>query len=102
MTARRVFFAALLTAGLGAAASAQPMPPYPHGWQAPPAPPYETVPPPPGHAYIWAPGHWHWNGYKYRWIRGHYVLRHPGWHHWANGHWAVIGGRWAWIPGHWN
>ena len=36
---------------------------------APPAPRYEVMPAPrPG--YIWAPGHWNWNGREYAWMPG--------------------------------
>lgn len=91
-----------LASALGAAALAQPMPAYPPGWQAPPPPPVEVVPAAPGAAYIWVPGHWHWNGYRYFWARGHYAIRQATWHHWVDGHWAVVYGHWAWVPGHWN
>ena len=40
-----------------------------------PAPIVEAVPPPPAAAYVWRPGHWRWNGFRYVWIRGHYVIR---------------------------
>ena len=91
---------AVLAASLGTAALAQPA--YPPGWQAPPPLRYEAVPPPPGAAYVWAPGHWHWNGYRYFWVRGHYVIREAGWHHWVDGHWGIVYGQWRWIPGHWS
>ncbi|WP_373318302.1 hypothetical protein [Acidocella aminolytica] len=50
---------------------------------------------------MWRPGHWVWNGYRYRWVGGGYVRRAPGWHRWINGHWAIVGGVWRWVPGHW-
>ena len=45
-----------------------------------PAPPpmiVERVPPPPiEHPYwVWRQGGWRWNGYRYVWMRGHYVER---------------------------
>lgn len=95
---------ALTLAGVIAVASvtpavAQPPPPYP------PVPPprYETAPPPPGPRYAWVPGHWRWDGYRYVWISGRYVIRHAGWGHWVPGRWVWSPrfGRWVWRPGHW-
>ena len=40
-----------------------------------PVPIVEPVPPPPAAFYVWRPGHWRWNGFRYVWIRGHYVPR---------------------------
>ncbi|MDE2238769.1 MAG: YXWGXW repeat-containing protein [Rhodospirillales bacterium] len=102
----RMFMGAMLAvpmlAGLSLPASAQPVPPYPPGYMAPPplrmGPP---LPPLPGPGFIWVPGHWNWNGIRYHWVRGHYVRRRAGWHHWVTGHWAVIRGAWRWVPGHW-
>jgi hypothetical protein len=39
-----------------------------------PIPIVEQVPPPPPGYYVWRPGHWRWNGYRYVWVRGHYVI----------------------------
>ncbi|MBU6397919.1 MAG: YXWGXW repeat-containing protein [Rhodospirillales bacterium] len=92
-----------MLAGLSLPAAAQPVPPYPPGYMAPPPLRVEPPPPPPpGAGLAWVPGHWAWNGYRYHWVRGHYIRRAPGWHHWVNGHWAVIGGVWRWVPGHWR
>ncbi len=41
----------------------------------PPAPLVEAAPPPPPGVYVWRPGHWRWNGFRYVWVRGHYVVR---------------------------
>jgi hypothetical protein len=67
-----------------------------------PPPRIETVPPPPSAAYVWQPGHWHWNGFRYVWVPGRYVLRQAGWRHWVDGHWVLRGGAWVWVPGHWS
>jgi hypothetical protein len=105
MTTRRILakalFGAALAATVGSIAAAQPMPPYPPGWQPMPPPRYEPVPPPPGAAYVWVPGHWRWNGYRYIWVGGRYVVRQTGWHRWVDGRWVIINGRWTWIPAHW-
>ncbi|HYY27032.1 MAG TPA: hypothetical protein VE860_03760 [Chthoniobacterales bacterium] len=69
---------------------------------APPNPIIETVPPPPGRSYVWDPGHWRWNGYRYVWIRGHYVRRPHYGGAWVPGHWVSRPGGWVWIEGHWR
>ncbi len=96
----------IFAAAIGLAAAnigptvAQPPPPYP------PVPPprYERMPPPPGGRYIWVPGHWQWNGYRYAWIGGRYDVRQPGWGHYVSGRWVWHGGagRWVWRPAHWE
>jgi hypothetical protein len=69
-----------------------------------PVPPrqYEVVPVAPGPGYVWRPGHWFWNGHRYLWIRGAYIIRQPHWHHWVDGHWVRGPGGWVWIDGHWG
>jgi WXXGXW repeat (2 copies) len=81
--------------GMTTLAAAQPYPP-PPGLHA------ERVPPRPGSRYIWQPGHWVWNGYSYAWVRGHYVVRAPYYHHWMHGHWANGPGGWVWVAPHWE
>jgi hypothetical protein len=90
---------AALTGLGGGAALAQA---YPPGYAPVPPPRQEVIPVPPDARYVWAPGHWVWNGRGYVWVRGIYVHRHPGWHHWVDGHWAPRGGVWVWLPGYWN
>jgi hypothetical protein len=69
----------------------------------PPAPRREVViiesRPSPG--YVWAAGHWSWQG-RWVWIGGHWVRCRVGYHRWIPGHWEVRGRHWAWIPGHWD
>ncbi len=59
-------------------------------------------PPPPGPRYVWQPGHWHWNGMAYVWIRGHYLIRQAAWHEFVPGHWAPRAGGFVWVPAHWR
>ena len=67
---------------------------------APPAPRVEVVPAVrPG--WIWQPGYWNWNGYRYVWARGHSVRGHPG-QHWVAHNWRQDGGRWRMDRGHWD
>ena len=97
---RRLTLAFLLvTLGIGSVA-AQPPPNY-----APiPEPRFERVPPPRGDRFLWQPGHWHWNGYRYVWFPGIYIDRRPTYHHWSEGHWAWAPrwGRYVWVRGHWD
>ncbi len=67
-----------------------------------PEPYAETPPPLPGPRYVWEPGHWHWDGVGWEWHRGHYAIRHVGWHEFVPGHWDQRGPRWVWIPAHWR
>lgn len=84
----------------GGGASAQPPPP---NYAPVPPPRAETVPPRPGERVIWQPGHWHWDGYRYIWMRGQYVQRRPHYGQYAEGHWAwgPRVGRYVWVPAHW-
>ncbi len=95
-------FASALVLGLlaGATAQGQPPPPYPPI----PAPRYERVPPPPGRAYMWEPGHWQWTGVQYAWIDGRYVPRHPSYGRYVPGHWQFSprAGHYVWRPAHWG
>lgn len=46
---------------------------------------YEVVPVPPRPGYVWHHGHWSWNGYRYLWIPGRYVVMYGDgrpWHRW--------------------
>ncbi|MGA2191015.1 MAG: hypothetical protein ABSH33_21055 [Steroidobacteraceae bacterium] len=93
----------LALAGISAVALAQSNGGAPPGYQPIPAPLAETVPPPPPQgAYIWRPGHWKWNGYKYHWVVGEYVLRRPKMHEWVPGAWVMQGGAWVWAEPHWR
>ncbi|MBV8900603.1 MAG: YXWGXW repeat-containing protein [Verrucomicrobia bacterium] len=70
---------------------------------APPAPIVEPGPPrPPGPGYVWVAGHWHWNGYRWVWRHGHYVLRPRGRGEWVPAHYDRRPGGWVYVPGHWR
>jgi hypothetical protein len=88
--------ATVFLVGIGSA-SAQPPPP---GYAPVPPPQAEVVPGPPNRHVVWEPGHWHWDGYRYVWIAGHYTERRRG--HWVEGRWAWRGGVWTWVPAHWQ
>ena len=86
--------------GIGSA-SAQPPPP---NYAPIPPPRAETVPPRPGERVVWQPGHWHWDGYRYIWIRGRYIDRRPRYRQYVDGRWdpGPRGGRYVWVPAHWE
>lgn len=44
---------------------------------APPAPLVERMPPQ-RLGYVWAPGHWEWNGRRHVWLAGYWVAARPG------------------------
>ena len=68
----------------------------------PPPPIVETVPPPPALGEVWTPGYWSWNGVKYVWVPGQYVVApYPG-AVWIGGKWARRGDRWTWVDGRWR
>ena len=92
--------AAVLLIGIRMAGAHPPPPNYA------PIPPLreEVVPALPGPRVVWQPGHWHWDGYRYVWFRGHYVERRPHYARYAEGRWiwATRQGRWIWRPAHWE
>ena len=69
---------------------------------APPAPIVETPPPPPAPAAVWTPGYWSWDGARYVWVPGQYVVApFPG-AIWVGGRWVHSGPHWGWVDGHWH
>jgi hypothetical protein len=67
---------------------------------APPAPLVERVPPP-RHGYVWAPGHWEWNGHRHVWAAGYWVAERPGYAYTAPV-WVQRGGGWYMQPERWT
>ena len=67
---------------------------------APPAPRHEVVPAArPG--WVWAPGHYEYNGGQYAWNEGRwmrersgYEYREPRWVQRGNGDWVLVGNSW--------
>jgi hypothetical protein len=99
---RRLLFTAAAVLALGAlTGTAGPAAAQPAG-EVPPLQAEPPPPPPPGPRYVWAPGHWHWDGARYVWFHGEYVIRHAGWHEFVPGHWAHRPGGWVWIAAHWR
>lgn len=69
---------------------------------APPAPIVEVVPPHPAPGYVWRPGYWSWNGFRYVWVPGVYVVAPRPGVVWVPGRWVVRRRGWVWVGGHWR
>jgi len=100
---RRSVLAIGLLLGLSGCVVATPVASYPAAVSYPPvpAPRAEYIPPAPGGGSAWIAGHWRWNGARYAWIPGQYVVRPAAYTRWVPAHWANRGGAWVWVRGHW-
>ena len=71
----------------------------------PPVPPpqAELVPEPPRSrvALIWEPGHYDWDGARFRWAPGRWVDRAGHGTLWQDGYWQLKDGAYVWVPAHW-
>jgi hypothetical protein len=56
----------------------------------------------PGPHHVWIRGFYRWNGVRYVWTPGRWVI--PPRHHarWVDGHWVRRPGGWFWMEGHWR
>src|SRR5689334_9202392 len=70
--------------------------------EAPPPVRVETRTVAPGPGYVWTSGYWRWNGARYEWVSGSWVLRPRTTALWVEGHWERRPGGWIWIAGHWQ
>ena len=68
----------------------------------PPPPVVETPPPPPVAGQVWTPGYWSWDGARYVWVPGRYVVAPFPDAVWVGGRWVHRGPRWGWVDGHWH
>jgi hypothetical protein len=66
---------------------------------APPPPRIERIPAP-RHGYVWAPGHWEWNGRRHIWVGGYWIAERPGYAYSAPV-WVQRGGGWVLEPERW-
>jgi hypothetical protein len=55
----------------------------------------------PRDGYVWAPGHWEWNGHAYRWVSGGWIVER-GKARWIADQWEPTGSQWRFVPGHWE
>ena len=103
MRSRKALIAMLLAAGMiGAAAT-----PVPSIAAVdvqlnfgPPPPRYEAVPAP-RRGYVWAPGHWEWNGHRHVWAEGHWIRAREGYAYRAP-EWREHNGRWTYHASRWD
>jgi hypothetical protein len=68
---------------------------------APPPPDRVEHAPPPRDGYVWAAGHWEWNGRSYVWISGIWIPEHRA-AHWVVDRWEQAGTQWHYVAGHWE
>jgi len=68
----------------------------------PPPPVVETPPSPPVAGQVWTPGYWSWDGARYVWVPGRYVVAPFPDAVWVGGRWVHRGPRWGWVDGHWH
>jgi hypothetical protein len=69
----------------------------------PPAPVREVVPARPGPRYVWVSGFYRWDGRRYLWAPGYWVLPpRPVYSAWVPGHWRGTHHGWVWVEGHWR
>ncbi len=105
MVVRKIAMAlALGVAGIGAMTVTQPasagvvvgvgLPVY-----GPPAPIVERVGVRPG--YVWTPGYWRWDGYRYGWRGGYWGPVRVGYHY-APGYWGGCGAHYCYHGGYWH
>lgn len=68
------------------------------------------VPPPPSRVqvvpagpvgYVWIPGYWGWDGYRYFWVEGAWARQRPGYAY-VPGRWEHHEERWHYAPGRWE
>jgi hypothetical protein len=66
----------------------------------PPPAPLVEVAPAPRVGYVWTAGYWGWNGYRWAWVPGRWIVARPG-YHWQHEHWAHVGDHWRFVQGDW-
>ncbi len=70
--------------------------------EAPPPPVVERSYNAPGRGYVWVPGYQRWDGRRYGWTGGHWVMPPRPRAVWEPGRWDRTPGGWRWIPGRWR
>jgi len=51
---------------------------------------------------IWREGHWDYDGRKFIWVKGEYILRPDPTASWVADRWEKHSYGWGFIPGHWK
>ncbi len=52
--------------------------------------------------WVWIPGYQRWNGRRYVWVRGRWMMPPRPRAVWIAGHWRQTRRGWVWVPGHWR
>lgn len=68
----------------------------------PPRPIYERRPLAPGPGYIWQPGYHRWDGARYAWTPGSYVVAPRPRAYWVPGRWQNSPRGYYWRDGYWR
>jgi hypothetical protein len=68
----------------------------------PPPPQREVVVVRPSPRHVWIHGFYRWDGVRYVWAPGYWVLPPRPHAYWVDGHWAERHGGWFWVEGHWR
>jgi len=56
----------------------------------------------PGPGYVWIPGYHRWNGARYVWVGGRWMLPPRPGVVWVAPHWAARPGGYVFVAGHWR
>ena len=68
----------------------------------PPAPIVERRIPPPGPGYVWVSGYHRWDGERYVWAPGSWMMPPRPRAVWVPHHWVRRRGGWVLVEGHWR
>ena len=69
---------------------------------APPPPVVERPYAAPGRGYVWVPGYQRWDGRRYNWTGGRWVLPPRRAAVWVPGRWDRGPNGWHWVGGRWR
>ena len=68
----------------------------------PPRPIVERRVPAPGRGYVWTPGYHRWDGARYVWAPGTWVMPPRPRAHWVAPHWVHRRHGYVFVEGHWR
>jgi hypothetical protein len=68
----------------------------------PPAPVVEHPGPPPSARHVWVGGYHRWDGRRYVWVPGGYVIPPRPRAIWVPAHYDARPGGYVFVPGHWS
>src|SRR5690348_17472688 len=94
--------ATLVTATLGASAACTDTRGRLYVRVGPPAPIIEARIAAPGAGYVWIEGYQRWDGGRYLWVPGRWVMPPRPRARWVAGHWSRDRRGWYWVDGHWR